>query len=64
MSDSEWKMKLHLSFAGVLRSMAGKMHGTQNIALLLSAADDHEQLAKSLDHTVAGDLQSRTGTDG
>jgi hypothetical protein len=61
MSGHEWKMKLHLSYAGELRSMAEKMRGVQTKALLLSIADDHEQLAKSLQEKVAGD-QRRTGT--
>lgn len=62
MSGNEWKMKLHLSYAGELRSMAGKMQGSQSKALLLRMADDHEQLAQSLGHTTAGDLQRGTGT--
>lgn len=61
MSGHEWKMKLHLSCAGELRSMAGKMHGVQTKALLLSIADDHEQSAKSLQEKAIGD-QPRTGT--
>ncbi len=61
MSGNEWKMKLHLSYAGQLRTMAGKFQGSEGKALLLKLADDHEQLAKS--HAVAVDLQLGTGTD-
>lgn len=54
MSALEWKMKLHLSYAGELRSMAEKMRNSQSRALLLGIADDHEQQAKSLEESAAG----------
>lgn len=59
MSGEEWKMKLHLSCAGELRSMAEKMHGAQNKSILLGIADDHEQSAKALNQTTIGDQLRR-----
>ena len=48
MFRDEWKIQLHLTCAGELRSMAGKMHDANGKAVLVKSAEDHEQLAKSL----------------
>lgn len=61
MSRDEWKIKLHLTCAGELRSMAGKMLGANGRAELIKIAEDHEQSAKSLEGTTIGNLQ-RAGT--
>lgn len=61
MSRDEWKIKLHLTCAGELRSMAGKMLGANGKAELIKIAEDHEQSAKSLEGTTIGNLQHRAG---
>lgn len=61
MVSDEWKIKLHLTCAGELRSMAGKMHDANGKAELARIAEDHEQLAKSIGDNPAGDdLQGQT----
>jgi hypothetical protein len=64
MSRDEWQKKLHLSYAGELRSMAEKMRGAQSRAMLNSIAEDHEQAAKALENTATGDPKRETGTAG
>ncbi|HEX5280455.1 MAG TPA: hypothetical protein VFW28_10265 [Micropepsaceae bacterium] len=61
MSRDEWKIRLHLTCAGELRSMAGKMLGNGR-AELIKIAEGHEQVAKSLEGTRIGEPQLRTGT--
>jgi hypothetical protein len=60
MSGGEWKRKLHLTYAGELRSMAEKMRGEQSKSILLSIADDHEQSANELEQTLTGKQQRGT----
>ena len=60
MSRNEWKIKLHLSCADKLRSMAGKMHDLTGKAELVRIAEDHEHWAESLGVTTIGDLRTRT----
>jgi hypothetical protein len=62
MSRDEWKIKLHLTCAGELRSMAGKMLCANGKAELIKIAEGHEQLARSLEGTMIGNLEHRTGT--
>ena len=62
MSGEEWKIKFHLDCAGVLRSMAGKMPCANGKAMLVEIAEDHEQLAESLEGTVMGNLERRTAS--
>lgn len=61
MSHDEWKIQLHLTCAGELRSMAGKMLCANSKAELIKIAEGHEQLAKSLEGTTIGDSQHRAG---
>lgn len=62
MSRDEWKIKLHLTCAGELRSMAGKMVCANGKAELIKIAEGHEQSARSLEGTTMGNFQPRTGT--
>ena len=61
MSRDEWKIQLHLTCAGELRSMAGKMLGNSKDELI-KIAEGHEQLAKSLEGTTMGGSQRLAGT--
>jgi hypothetical protein len=60
MLSDEWKIQLHLTCAGELRSMAGKIRDAHGKAELAKIAEDHEQLAKSLEESSPGDLQRET----
>lgn len=62
MSRDEWKIQLHLTCADELRSMAGKILGENGKAVLIKIAEDHEQVARSLEGTRIGDSQRLTGT--
>lgn len=62
MSRDEWRIRLHLTCAGELRSMAGKMLGANGKAELIKIAEGHEQSARSLEGTVIGDSQRLAGT--
>ena len=61
MSRDEWKIRLHLTCAGELRSMAGKMLGANGRAELIKIAEGHEQLARSLEGTTIGGPQRLSG---
>lgn len=60
MLSDAWKIQLHLTCAGELRSMAGKIRDANGKAALAKIAEDHEQLAKSLEETSTDDLQGQT----
>lgn len=62
MSRDEWKIQLHLTCAGELRSMAGKMLGANGKAELIKIAEGHEQSARSLEGTPIHDMPRLTGT--
>jgi len=61
MSREQWKIQLHLACAGELRSMAGKVVGANGKAELIRIAENHEELAKSLQGTAPGDVEHRAG---
>lgn len=62
MSRDEWKIQLHLTCAGELRSMAGKMGCANGKAELIKIAEGHEQLAKSLEGTTIGGSERLAGS--
>jgi len=63
MSRDDWKIQLHRTCAGELRSMAGKMLGENCRAELLRIAQDHEQVARSLEGNMISGSQRPTETD-
>lgn len=62
MSTHYWKIQLHLTSAVELRSMARKMVGENGKAELMRMAEDHEQMARSLEGTVISDPKRPTKT--
>lgn len=62
MSRDYWKIQLHLISAVELRAMAEKMRGESGKAELIRVAEDHEQLARSLEGTVISNPERPTKT--